>query len=234
MRRRALPLACLASLLALAVSASGAAPASAGATSCAWHPLLSGAPSRSLLALFAILRRPARAGDAPANLVAEFSRPINRQMGREVYVRYMRYARTVDGVAYYLVPVTFRCGVFARHGDGLSLESARGGGGGEDAAEIESGGMWGSESGGTGADPGRTTFQGVLPDGVASVTLHYPAGKLGGFSHRSGPAITVTAPVVNNVVFVTVERAGEQAMRSVTTTWRAANGSIVKVIHSGL
>ena len=135
-----------------------------------------------VVALFAILRRPARAGDAPTSLVAEFSRPFNRLSGREVYVRYMRYARTVDGVAYYLVPVAFRCGVLARHGDGLSLESARGGGGGENAAQIESSGMWESESGGTGADPGRTTFQGVLPDGVTSVTLHYPAGKLGGFS----------------------------------------------------
>jgi hypothetical protein len=186
------------------------------------------------LDLFAILRRPARCGDAPANLVAEFSRPINREIGREVYVRYMRYARTVDGVAYYLVPVTFRCGVLARRGDGMELATAGGWGGGLDAAEIESAGNWGSESGGTGADPGRTTFTGVLPDGVASVTLHYPAGKLGGFSHRSGPAITVTAPVVNNVVVVTVERAGGQATHSVTTTWRAANGSVVKVIHGGL
>ena len=226
------PLVGIASLVVLALPASAAAPA--GAASCVWHPLLSGAPSRPLLAAFAILRRPARPGDAPANLVAQFSRPINRQFGQEVYVRYMRYTRTVDGVAYYLVPVTFRCGVITRQGDGISLDSVLGGGGDLDAAEIEHAGMWGRRSGGTGADPGRTTFTGVLPDGVASVTLHYPAGKLGGFSHRSGPAITVTAPVVNNVVVVTVERAGNQAMDNVTTTWRAANGSIVKAIHRGL
>jgi hypothetical protein len=167
-------------------------------------------------------------------LVADFSRPINRQFGQEVYVRYVRYARTVGGVAYYLVPVTFRCGVIARQGDGIALDSALGGGGELSAAQIEHAGMWVSRSGGTGADPGRTTFTGVLPDGVASVTLHYPAGKLGGFSHRSGPAITVTEPVVNNVVVVTVERAGNQATANVTTTWRAPNGSIVKVIQHRL
>lgn len=149
-------------------------------------------------------------------------------------MRYMRYSRTVGGVAYYLVPVTYRCGVGRQRADGLALDSAGGGGGGLDAAEIEHVGMWESRSGGTGADPGRTTFIGVLPDGVASVTLHYPAGKLGGFSHQSGRAITVTSPVVNNVVVVTVERAGTQARDSVTTTWHAANGSIVKLIQHGL
>jgi hypothetical protein len=109
-----------------------------------------------------------------------------------------------------------------------------GGGGGGTAAEIEAHGMWSSESGGTGADPARTLFAGLLPDGVATVTLHYPAGKLGGFSRRSGPALTVTAHVINNVVLVSVERAGAQAIGAVTTTWRAANGAIIKTFHGSL
>jgi hypothetical protein len=63
------------------------------------------------------------------------------------------------------------------------------------------------------------------------VTLHYPAGKLGGFSHRRGPALTATGHVVNNVVVISVERAGEQAIRTVTTTWRAADGATIKTFH---
>jgi len=84
---------------------------------------------------------------------------------------------------------------------------------------------------GTGADPARTLFAGVVPDGVATVTLHYPAGKLGGFSHRSGPALTATRHVVNNVVVISVERAGVQAIRAVTTTWRSADGATIKTFH---
>lgn len=109
-----------------------------------------------------------------------------------------------------------------------------GGGGGAGAAQIERAGMWSSQSGGTGADPGRTLFGGVVPDGVSTVTLQYPAGKLGGFSHRRGPALTVTAPVLENVVVVSVERAGNQATGAVTTTWRAENGAVIKTLHGNL
>jgi hypothetical protein len=45
--------------------------------------------------------------------------------------------------------------------------------------------------------------------------------------------VTITAHAVNNVVVVSVPRAGAQAM-NVTTTWRAANGTIIKTIHGGL
>ena len=117
---------------------------------------------------------------------------------------------------------------------GPSSSGGGGGGGGGTAAEIEAHGMWSSESGGTGADPARTLFAGLVPDGVATVTLHYPAGKLGGFSRRSGPALTVTAHVVNNVVLISVERAGAQAIGTVTTTWRAAGGTIIKTLHGSL
>jgi len=121
---------------------------------------------------------------------------------------------------------------------GLTLfgVTAAGGGGGGDAtaAEIEQQGSWGSSSGGTGANPGLTLFSGVVPDGVATVTVHYPAGKIGGFSRRTGPAVTIKVHAVNNVVVVSVPRAGEQATNAVTTTWRAANGTIIKTIHGNL
>ena len=117
---------------------------------------------------------------------------------------------------------------------GLQPNGTGGGGGGANAAEIESHGMWGSSSGGTGANPGLTLFSGVVPDGVATVTLHYPAGKVGGFSRRTAPAITIKAHAVNNVVIVSVPRAGAQATGAVTTTWRRADGSIIKRIHGAL
>jgi hypothetical protein len=117
---------------------------------------------------------------------------------------------------------------------GLQPNGSGGGGGGADAAEIERHGMWGSSSGGTGANPGLTLFSGVVPDGVATVTLRYSAGKVGGFSRRSVPAITIKAHAVNNVVIVSVPRAGAQATSAVTTTWRRADGSIIKTIHGAL
>ena len=117
---------------------------------------------------------------------------------------------------------------------GLNPGGGGGGGGGADAAQIENQGMWASSSGGTGANPGLTLFEGVVPDGVATVTLHYPAGKVGGFSRRTAPAITIKAHAVNNVVLVSVPRAGAQATSAVTATWRAADGTIIKTIHGGL
>jgi hypothetical protein len=115
-----------------------------------------------------------------------------------------------------------------------SSDGAGSGGGGGTAAQIENRGMWMSEGVGSGANPARTLISGVVPDDVATVTLHYPAGKLGGFSHRTGPALTVKAHAVNDVVVVSVERAGSQATGAVTTTWRAANGTTIKTIHGGL
>lgn len=117
---------------------------------------------------------------------------------------------------------------------GLAASGIGGGGGGADAVQITRQGLWVSSGGGTGADPGRTLFAGVVPDGVASVTLHYPRGKLGGFSRRSGPAINSTAPVVNNVVVVAVERAGQQSMTNLTATWRNSHGATIKIFHGNL
>jgi len=117
---------------------------------------------------------------------------------------------------------------------GFTGGGSGGGGGDATAAQIEQQGSWGSSSGGTGANPGLTLFWGVVPDGVATVTLHYPAGKIGGFSRRTGPAVTIKAHAVNNVVVVSVPRAGAQSTEALTTTWRAANGTVIKTIHGDL
>lgn len=70
---------------------------------------------------------------------------------------------------------------------------------------------------------------GVVPDGVATVTLHYPNG---GGTH----AKTVTARVVGNV-FVSATFASSR-LPSPTMVWRAANGTVVRTVpadarHSG-
>jgi hypothetical protein len=100
------------------------------------------------------------------------------------------------------------------------------GGGAGDAAEIEQG----SAFGGTGGF-GHTTIQGLVPDGVASVTLYYPAGKIGGFDRRHAPAFTTTTNVVGNLLSVTIPRGGNRLTAPMTMTWRAADGDIIKTFH---
>ena len=237
-----------------------------------------GPPPASLLSILGVLRLPATAADkVPLPIVAHQS---------DVYVNYIRFARSAFGISWYVwvagppeaffppanetrclaaqaadfhgelpsIPKNLRSAttrIFnaqlraerTRDGEpprppgvelfGLSPGGGGAGGGGLDAAEIAQRGSWGSSSGGTGNNPELTRFNGIVPDGVATVTLQYPAGKVGGFSRRTAPAVTITAHAVNNVVVVSVRRAGAQALR-VTTTWRAADGTIIKTIHDGL
>ena len=131
-----------------------------------------------------------------------------------------------------MIPARFNgCALGAPH-DGIILFGfgalGGGGGGGQTAAAIEQHGMWGSSSGGTGNPAGITYFHGVVPDGVATVTFYYPAGKVGGFSRQTGGPVTVKAHVVSDVVVLAVPRAGSQAIQDVTVTWRAANGRVIK------
>lgn len=65
---------------------------------------------------------------------------------------------------------------------------------------------------------------GVVPDGVATVTLSYRA-------YEGNPAVTVTAKVVNNVFVTTITR--PRATRGVppTMVWRSASGGVLKTLH---
>ncbi len=193
-----------------------------------------GAPPAALLSIVGVLRGPPT--PPPAWLL---ERPILR-LDSNLYVNYVRFARAAFGARYYV----YVAGPFAalmhdcQTTVGVHLFGVTADGGfafgAASAARIEQSGDWGSTSSGTGANPGVTLFSGVVPDGVATVTLHYPAGKIGGFSRRKGPAVTIKAHVINNVVVVKVPRAGEQATSAVTTTWHAANGTTIKTIHGGL
>jgi hypothetical protein len=59
--------------------------------------LSDGAPSRSLLSAFGVLRRPATAAD-------RLSQSDYTLRFRVVYGRYIRRARVIDGTSYYLIP----------------------------------------------------------------------------------------------------------------------------------
>jgi hypothetical protein len=66
----------------------------------------------------------------------------------------------------------------------------------------------------------------VVPDGVAKVTLRYPAGPASGYSPTISPAFTVTTTPVNNLLVLTLPRSSP--LQRGTVVWRAANGHIIK------
>jgi hypothetical protein len=194
---------------------------------------LQGAPSRSLLSILGVLRRPAMAADAlPQTLVA-------RGLTRDVFVRYIRRTRVIDGSPYYIYPaIVGGCGVEPEHEGVMHLATnidlgggAIGGtgGGGATAADIERG-----LTGDTGPPGSSTsaTITLIVPDGVASVTLRYPAGRASGYSAKISPPFTVTAAPVNNEFVVRVPRsAGGGPIRRPTMIWRGAGGRVIRTFN---
>jgi len=192
---------------------------------------LQGAPNRSLLSILGVLRRPATAADAGSGITA-------RGFISGVFVHYIRRARVLAGSPYYLYPaVVGGCGTGERPHQGI-LELARNvdlgggdiggtGGGGATAAGIERG-----EDAGSGPPGSSTsaTITIVVPDRVASVTLHYPAGPASGYSPRISPPFTVTVTPVGNLVVVSVPRSSP--LQRGTMIWRAADGHIIRRFSS--
>jgi hypothetical protein len=188
---------------------------------------LQGAPSKSLLSILGVLRRPAGAADAGSGIVAGGF--INR-----VFVHYIRRARVIAGSPYYIYPaVVGGCGTGERPHQGI-MELARNvdlgggtiggaGGGGATAVGVEQGQDASSGTPGTSASATVTL---VVPDGVAKVILHFPAGQASGYSPKISPAATIATAPVNNLVVVSVPRSNP--LQEGTMVWRAANGRIIK------
>jgi hypothetical protein len=104
------------------------------------------------------------------------------------------------------------------------------GGGGASAADIEQGKDF--ETGPPGSSTSSTVTM-IIPDGVANVTLRYPAGRASGYSPKISPPISITTTVVNNEVVVRVPRSGGGgAIQHAKMIWRAANGHISKTFNS--
>ncbi len=213
----------------------GAAPARSSASErarrshsgCAavYGKALQGAPGRSLLAILGVLRRPQTAADT-----------LPPEVGRtgDTFVHYVRRTRVIDGRSYYIYPALTGCSPghvglmdIATNVDlGAGIVGGVGGGGGG-AANIEAG-----EHVSTGPPGSATsaTITMIVPDGVATVTLRYPAGRASGYSPKVSPPFTVTSPVVGNELVVTVPRSGGGGpIRAPSAMiWRAASGRVVR------
>jgi hypothetical protein len=234
-----------------------------------------GIPPASLLSILGVLRRPA----AREGAFDVLSRLGGVYPG--LYIKYVRFARAVDGLDWYvsvsagdvgiLGPVHINRCVAAQTASfdrelpsipkalradatqifnaqvqsersfdarnppvsvnltGLGPYGGQGPSFGEaTAADIEDGAL---ASGGslTGSGPDTASVEGVVPDGVASVTLHYDAGPASAYGHTHAPAANITTKPVNNAIVVTVPRNVGNATPQ-TIIWRAANGRIIKTI----
>lgn len=212
--------------VAMLAAVAGSSAAARSAASCSQEkPFIAGTPSESLLSILGVLRRPATPADAlPASIKEVLSGPPFRTLGREIFANYIRRARVFAAIPYYVMPVLYTgCGALKR-GEGTLLWG--GGGGAGTAATIEQGSAYG-----TLGSFGHTTIQTLVPDGVATVTLHYPAGKIGGFDRTYAPALTTTANVLGNLLILSVPRVGKRLVAPMTMTWRASNGAIVKTFN---
>jgi len=207
------------------VLAAGSFVAFAGAGSCAQtKQFIGGAPTQSLLSILGVLRRPPTSADTLPPNAKHLLTVTARLSGREIFSNYIRRARVVDGVPYYVMPVMFTgCGPLRPGPESMTIWDAGGYVGAGTAAVIERG----LSTPGTGTF-GSSTIDMLIPDGVATATLHYPAGTIGGFDRKHAPPLTITTTVVGNLIVVTVPRAGNRLNAPMTMTWRATNGTVVK------
>jgi hypothetical protein len=157
-------------------------------------------------------------------------------MHRQVFSRYIRRARVVDGLTFYVVPKFWPTCAPATPAQVVTLfvsAPQRAGGSygavtvGQLRAQGDFGGYW--HAGET-----HATDFGLVPNDVATVTLDYPADQ----SHGSTPAlraVTLTASAVNNVVVANVpvgQISGRGPLRTWSKmTWRAADGQIIKTFN---
>ncbi len=202
--------------------------ARSSSAACGQGGALQGAPSRSLLSILGVLRRPATAADAGSGIVA-------RGFISGVFVHYIRLARVVDGSPYYIYPgIVGGCGTGETPHEGImelatNVDLGHGlrggsGGGGATATAIEQG----KDASSSGL-PGSATssmITMVVPDGVAKVTLRYPAGRASGYSPKISPAFTTNTTPVGNLVVVTLPRSNP--LQHGTIIWRSADGRVIK------
>ncbi|HEV7751612.1 MAG TPA: hypothetical protein VGO71_08715 [Baekduia sp.] len=114
--------------------------------------------------------------------------------------------------------------------DGIYLYSGGGGGGGAPIADFRKRGVFTSMGtpGGKGTSP-RSTLNGLVPDGVATVALEYPKSVSRGPYYKPTvypSALERTVPVHDNVLSVKVPRDATDAFPH-RMVWRDAAGAIV-------
>jgi hypothetical protein len=203
-------------------------PASCGNGQVLKHP-----PSRSLLSILGVLRRPATAADNSRGMVAA-------GLVRDVFVPYIRLTRVIGASSYYIYPaVVGGCGTGQSPREGIMTRDAHidlghgmigaDGGGGASAADIEQGRA--VESGPPGSSTSETITM-VVPDGVAQVTLHYAPGPDNGYTRKISPSFRLTSHVINNELVVLIPRSvGLEGVPGVKMIWRAPSGRIVRTFN---
>ena len=231
-----------------------------------------GTPSRAMLSVLGVLRRPATPQDVLPSQWFSRGRLIFSPGATDVYIHYVRLARVVNGVSVFIVPAgkvgvpsppaatltrckaedmaalrallptvprklrasTLRYGAWvfnpARiiateqgvHEGAFQIMEAGNGSestGGDSPSMIEADGFLGASD---------NVIDGVVPSGVASVTLHFPAGGHG--SHRL-PPISLSSNVIGNVFVMTIPNFGAARYWPSTMIWRAASGAVSKTIN---
>jgi hypothetical protein len=118
--------------------------------------------------------------------------------------------------------------------DGIYLFDGGGGGGGADVASFKERGVFTSMGGGRGVDE-QSRLNGLVPDGVASITFEYPKSVSRGPNYKPTvyrSAVTKTVSVQNNVVSVEVPRPAPDAFPH-RMVWRDAAGNVVHTFTEG-
>jgi len=185
-----------------------------------------GAPSRLLLSRLAVLRRPQTAEDQlPAAPGLSGLPPV----GEGVYVKYIRHATSLGGTGYYLVPVQRATrAIGCPEAEEVMLVTVEPGGFRSFSGVTARGLMEGKDVG-TRWLSGHSAVYGIVPDGVARVTIRYKTP--GRHGH-----VDVSARPVNNVFAVAVPATiGRSALPVVPSTvlWHSRKGRVIKTIHTG-
>jgi hypothetical protein len=191
---------------------------------------LNGPPSASLLSILGVLRRRQIATDIGSGITGG-------GVIRDVFVDYIRRTRVVSGSSYYLYPAILGgCGTGERPHQGIMDRTSHVnlgagiiggvGGGGYTAAEIKHG--LAVETGPPSSATSETVTL-IVPDGVANVTLRYPAGPASGYSRSISPAFSVTGSAIGDEVVLAVPRSGgPEDISGIRMIWRGPDGRLLK------
>jgi hypothetical protein len=98
--------------------------------------------------------------------------------------------------------------------------------GGQSPSTIQQTGMLGGSGGGTPST--RTVMDGIVPSGVATVTLQFPATHYRG--HQL-PALNASGNVINNVFVIAIPTLFQRGGWPTAAIWRAASGKIIKTVN---
>jgi hypothetical protein len=118
--------------------------------------------------------------------------------------------------------------------EGIYLFQKGGGGGGVDVAYFKDHGLFGSSGGGGdfGSKHATSTVDGLVPDGVASVTLEYAKTVSRGKDYKPTvfpSAFTTTIPVHDNVFSTAVPRSAPDAFPQ-RILWLDAAGAVIHTV----